>query len=111
MQFEVADSGIGIGAEGVQGLFEPFSQVDMSSTRRFGGTGLGLSISQRLAELLHGRIDVQSELGQGSTFTLTIDAGTVKPGEMPTTISRENNGGGPSSCGIVRIAARTRVAG
>ena len=87
MQFEVTDSGIGISVEGVQGLFEPFSQVDMSSTRRFGGTGLGLSISQRLAEMLGGRIDVRSQLGEGSTFTLTIDAGPTKIAAMPPSSS------------------------
>jgi len=75
MQFEVADSGIGISAPAIKELFEPFTQADMSSRRQFGGTGLGLSISQRLAEMLGGRIEVESELGKGSTFTLTIDAG------------------------------------
>jgi len=83
MQFEVADSGIGISEGGMRRLFEPFSQADMSSTRRFGGTGLGLSISQRLAEMLGGRIEVRSELGKGSTFTLTIDAGPAEEAAMP----------------------------
>ncbi|MFO7904376.1 MAG: response regulator [Pirellulaceae bacterium] len=75
IQYEVTDTGIGISAEERKKLFQPFMQVDMSSTRRFGGTGLGLSISQRLADVLGGRIDVESEPGKGSTFTLTIDAG------------------------------------
>ena len=80
MRIEVADTGIGIGTEGMKNLFEPFTQADMSSTRRFGGTGLGLSISQRLAQMLGGQIDVTSEPGRGSTFTLTITAGL--PGEQ-----------------------------
>ena len=56
-------------------IFQPLVQVDGSHTRRYGGTGLGLSICQRLAEMLDGRLDVTSELGRGSTFTLTVDGG------------------------------------
>ena len=83
MQFVVADSGVGINAEAMKDLFEPFTQADTSSTRRLGGTGLGLSISQRLAEMLGGRIEVESEPGKGSTFTLTIDAGPSEKAGMP----------------------------
>ncbi len=92
LQFEVTDSGIGINTEALRDLFEPFTQVDMSSTRRFGGTGLGLSISKRLAEMLGGRIAVESEPGKGSTFTLTIDAGLPErlgtPNSLPETGKR-----------------------
>jgi two-component system CheB/CheR fusion protein len=56
-------------------LFQPFSQGDSSVDREFGGTGLGLAISQRLAQMLHGEITIESERGRGSTFTLTIDVG------------------------------------
>ncbi len=66
----ITDTGIGIAPEDVTRLFQPFSQVDDSSTRRFGGTGLGLSICQRLAGMMGGDIQVQSVPGQGSTFTL-----------------------------------------
>jgi PAS domain S-box-containing protein len=75
LQFAVSDSGVGIPAEKMGQLFQPFTQLDGSATRRHGGTGLGLAISQRLAELLGGRLEVASQWGQGSTFTLTIDAG------------------------------------
>jgi len=78
MHFEVADTGIALTAEEITALFQPFSQVDMSTTRRFGGSGLGLSISQRLANLLGGQVEVQSEPGRGSNFTVTIDPGPLE---------------------------------
>jgi two-component system, sensor histidine kinase and response regulator len=73
LRFTVTDTGIGIDAEKISDLFQPFSQVDASSARRFGGTGLGLAISKRLANLLGGDIKVTSQFGRGSTFELTID--------------------------------------
>ncbi len=78
MEFAVSDTGIGIPADEVDELFEPFTQVDGSSTRSYGGTGLGLAISKRLAKALGGDVQVVSQLGKGSTFTLTMDAGSLK---------------------------------
>ena len=72
LRISVADSGIGISPEDQARLFQPFTQVDDSSTRRFGGTGLGLTICQRLSERMGGRITVESRAGQGATFTLTV---------------------------------------
>ena len=80
MQFAISDTGIGIPADRIEDLFQPFMQVDASTTRRYGGTGLGLSISRRLAKALGGDVEVVSRSGEGSTFTLTIDAG---PAEGP----------------------------
>ncbi|MEM8866062.1 MAG: ATP-binding protein [Planctomycetota bacterium] len=74
LTFAVSDTGLGIPADKLSTVFEPFSQVDNSAQRQFGGTGLGLAICKRLAEMLGGRITVTSELGEGSTFCLTVPA-------------------------------------
>jgi signal transduction histidine kinase/DNA-binding response OmpR family regulator len=79
LSFVVEDSGIGIPPDRMDRLFKSFSQVDASTTRRYGGTGLGLAISQRLITLMGGRILVTSELGRGSTFRFTIAAGLAEP--------------------------------
>ena len=78
LQFDVIDTGIGLSAEHLARLFRPFDQADGSTTRRFGGTGLGLAISQRLAQKLGGRILVESILGRGSTFRVTIATGSLE---------------------------------
>ena len=77
-EFAVTDSGTGISAADLERLFQPFTQVDASSTRRFGGTGLGLTISRRMANIMGGDITVTSELGKGSTFIFAVEAEVVE---------------------------------
>jgi PAS domain S-box-containing protein len=72
LRLAVKDTGIGIPAERMDDLFESFTQVDASTTRRFGGTGLGLAISKRLIELMGGRMWAESEVGKGSTFHFAV---------------------------------------
>ncbi len=73
-EISITDTGIGVATENLERIFEPFWQVEQSSTRRAGGTGLGLSVSRSLARLLGGEVTVESKLGEGSTFIVTLPA-------------------------------------
>jgi signal transduction histidine kinase/ActR/RegA family two-component response regulator len=72
LQIDITDTGIGLSAEQIDRLFKPFSQADMTSTRKYGGTGLGLGIVKGLVQLMGGSVLVRSELGQGSTFSVLL---------------------------------------
>ena len=83
-QFSIRDTGIGIPADRLDTLFDSFSQVDASTTRKYGGTGLGLSISKNLAELMGGSMWVESAIEEGSTFHFTVEFCKSAIGSLPT---------------------------
>ncbi len=91
LEFSVRDTGIGIPPDKLDRLFRSFSQVDASTTRRYGGTGLGLAISRRLSELMGGTMWVESQPGQGSTFYVTILAKAVADQPHPYLKSNQPN--------------------
>ncbi|MEM6456336.1 MAG: response regulator [Acidobacteriota bacterium] len=89
LAFRVRDTGIGIAPEQIDQLFQPFTQADASMTRRYGGTGLGLTITRRLVEMMGGAISVRSTVGQGTTFSFTVQTERPHQGhDTPTAAVR-----------------------
>ena len=85
IRFEVTDTGIGVPVDRIDRLFKSFSQVDASTTRKFGGTGLGLAICSRLVEMLGGQIGIESKPGEGSNFWFTLPLEVVETGVVEPT--------------------------
>ena len=83
VRFDVEDTGIGMPADSMEHVFQPFHQIDSTRSRLRGGTGLGLAISQRIVEAMGGRIDVTSALGKGSCFGFTLTLPLAQPGSVP----------------------------
>lgn len=88
LKLEVTDTGIGIAADALEKVFERFTQAEASTTGRFGGTGLGLSICRQLAQKMGGDVSVTSVVGQGSTFSLTLDPGPLTQTSMITALNQ-----------------------
>ena len=104
MQFEVVDTGIGMTPVQLSRLFEAFVQADASTTRRFGGSGLGLRISKRFAEMLGGRILVESKIGVGSKFSFEVPTGSLSGIALVSDANFERVGGSTSSNEIVKAS-------
>ncbi len=105
LRFTVADTGMGIPPEALAKLFGKFAQVDASTTRRFGGTGLGLAICQQLSRLMGGVIEVDSELGRGSTFTVILPMPRVGEEKPATPLPSPDVQPSDSSPGLRVLAA------
>jgi len=110
LQFDVADTGIGMTEKQLKMIFRPFTQADSSTNRRYGGTGLGLTISKRLATLLGGDITVKSQSGVGSVFRVTVATGPLEGVALGLSRPRPNDATDADPVTPVRLACRVLLA-
>jgi signal transduction histidine kinase/CheY-like chemotaxis protein len=108
VRLEVRDTGIGIAPDKLQSIFDPFTQADSSHARQFGGTGLGLTITRRLSNLMGGRMWVESQVGQGSSFGLELPFQKAMPGTAKPS-SVESSGAQPSLASIRILVAEDNI--
>ena len=102
LSFRVADTGIGMTKEQLQRVFQPFTQADASTTRKYGGTGLGLAISQRFCQMMGGSIEASSTLGCGSTFTVLLPSAIQQP-EIANKVRDSASSPGAPAVGTVLV--------
>ncbi|TSA37769.1 MAG: response regulator [Verrucomicrobiaceae bacterium] len=108
LHLSVRDSGIGISPERLESLFQPFTQGDSSTTRKYGGTGLGLVISRRLVEMMAGRLWAESEVGKGSTFHIILPVESAGKSSSKWEEAHTAAGGAPSSPCVPETAVQSR---
>ncbi|MBX3456648.1 response regulator [Ferrovibrio sp.] len=92
LQFSVRDTGVGLSEDQIKGLFRPFTQASIDTSRKYGGTGLGLAICKRLVEMMGGSIRVESQPGVGSTFIFTVALERVKEERLATALAEQSGG-------------------
>ena len=102
LSFRIADTGIGMTQEQLQRVFQPFTQADASTTRKYGGTGLGLAISQRFCQMMAGSIEASSELGAGTTFTVLLPRAIKQP-EIPNQVRDSTSTASATGVGTVLV--------
>lgn len=110
LSLSVIDTGIGMTSEEMAGLFRPFVQGEGPRSRRSGGSGLGLSICRRLADLMGATIEVQSRIGEGSTFTVSLPVGALSPGMLAHRMEDAVSGAAASPTVLQRLEGRVLVA-